>query len=447
VKTVNYILSILITILLMSCSGGNKPVAQYKYGIITGGDVTRRAQGIRLTPQLERSIIESLCVEGIARHDAIAEGYNRSEIFRFRVESAVIPFLKKLVNEKNRKACSLSWEYVRCRHVAFSGGRTINGRNNALIKAGKMIELLDKGINFDSLIKSYSPDPQNAVAMSTVFAVRGGGSPGFEDAAFALPEGAYNRSPVLLPDGTAVVLISDEKGTLTPGNLEKKITVPDERKRLSKMIESAVYAGVVSGMEKNNRASFNVASLPDKDNAVLFNISGKEYTLKDLLKRRDLFSTVVREPLENKSYLFGFAREWYSSELYRAEADRAGYLKDEKAAAEMKASSDFILANDYIRFVCEKEIIIPEKDMIDEYSRNRNNYMKKPEGKNKKQLHMTYNGAKVFIKKNLIRDRVAAAMDTWKKEALSGSGLVIIDQTFTGGKVMNLLAGLLKICS
>lgn len=230
--------------------------------------------------------------------------------------------MKKYVNEKNRLTPGLSWDYVRCRNITFGGGNTVNTRNHALYKANRIIEALGKGAKFDSLVKSYSTDPQNAVEMSIVFAVKGGGRPEFEEAAFALPAGAYSTEPVVLRNGTAIVFISDEKGSFTMDNLGEKITSSKEKKRVSALIESLVYDKHVSDMEKRNNASFKITELPDKENAVLFSIYGKDYLLRDMLKRRNLFSSIIREPLEDRKYLFGFAKEWYFSELYKSEAEK-----------------------------------------------------------------------------------------------------------------------------
>jgi hypothetical protein len=77
-KITNIALSILITAFLASCSSENKQVAQHKYGGITKGELMQRAQGEKLTPQLERTLIESLAIEGMARHEALANAYDKS---------------------------------------------------------------------------------------------------------------------------------------------------------------------------------------------------------------------------------------------------------------------------------------------------------------------------------------------------------------------------------
>ena len=276
------------------------------------------------------------------------------------------------------------------RNITFGGGNTVNTRNHALYKANRIIEALGKGAKFDSLVKSYSTDPQNAVEMSIVFAVNGGGRPEFEEAAFALPAGAYSTEPVVLRNGTAIVFISDEKGSFTMDNLGEKITSSKEKKRVSALIESLVYDKHSFPIwKKETTPSFKITELPDKENAVLFSIYGKDYLLRDMLKRRNLFSSIIREPLEDRKYLFGFAKEWYFSELYKSEAEKMGFLKDKKLAAELKANEDFILANDYIRYVCEKDMVISEKDMRDEYSVNKNHYMQFQDSKKKKPVQLS----------------------------------------------------------
>ncbi len=426
-KMKNTVPPVLILMLLISCSSETKPVAHYRYGTITGGDVARRAQGVKLTPQMNRSIIESLCVEGIARHYAVETGYDKNRLYLFKLERETQPFIKRFVNEKNGKSSGLSWEYVRCRHAAFNGGSSSEAAEEALKKAGRMIELLGKGVNFDSLVKSSYSDPEKALEMSTVFAVRGGGRPEFEDAAFALPEGSYSTEPVVLKDGTAIVFISDERGTFTPDNMEKKITTPGERKRISELVERDRYSKIISRMEKENSASFKVTALPGSGNAVLFSIAGRNYTYVEMLERRNLLSAIIMEPLEDKGYLFGLAKEWYYDELYRTAAERIGYLDDKKLAVQLKSGSDFILANDYIRNQCEKGIVIAERDIREEFDRYREQYKIKTEVKNRKTVQLSYNSAKVFIKKKLISERVAAAVSLWKMMALAESGLIFED--------------------
>ncbi len=426
-KAFNIFLLFLFLVFNISCSPDNKTVADYKYGVITKGEVKRRAMGVKLNPQLEKAIIESLVVEGIARHDALAGDFDKNEIFILRLERESWPLLKKIVNDKSSGSLNLSWEYVKCRHIVFSGGNSPDVKENALSRAKNTIELLKKGAKFDSLIKSYSTNPQNAVEASTLYIVKGGGMPEFENAAFSLPIGTYSKEPVILPGGMAAIIISDETGTLTLGNLEKKIKSPDEKKRLSLMLERMAYSKLIFEIEKNNNASFKVAVLPDKENEVIFSVSGKDYTLKELKKKRDVFSAIIREPLENREFLLGFAREWYFYELYKSEAAIEGYLNDKKFIMDMKSSTDFILANEYIRYLCEKEITVSEEDMFEEYSKNKNKYMKRPGSKSKKPLQLSYNEAKIFIKKKLIQTQLAAAVEEWKKRALADSGLVIRD--------------------
>lgn len=419
------VLSSLIILTFVSCSCNSSTVAQYKYGKITRGQVKERAKDVKLNPQLERTIIESLTVEGIALHDALAAGYDKNETFMLRFERESWPVLKRTVNDMKMKSLKITREYVKCRYIAFRGGMAASGKDDALSKAKNTITLLGKGAEFDSLIKSYSSNPKTAVAESTLYIVRGGGNPVFEDTVFSLKEGTYTPEPLVLPDGSAVVLISDDKGTLTRDNLEKKVTSPGERKRLSAMFENDAYKEILTEMERNNAASFKVQSLPEKDDAVLFTVSGKDYTLKDLKKRRDLFSTIIMEPLEDKNFLYGFAKEWYYHELYKSDAEKSGYVNDKKYIADMKNAFNFILANDYIRFLCEKEVTVTEKDMLDEYSKNKNKYMKAPASGSKKMTQMSFGEAKVFVKKNLVQARVAVKVTEWKKRALAESGLVV----------------------
>jgi parvulin-like peptidyl-prolyl isomerase len=427
VKITNITIFILIATIVFSCSSDSKPVAKYKYGVITQGEINKRAHGAKLIPQLKQKIIESLAVEGIAHNDALAAGYDKNETYLLRLERETWPVLKKIVIDKNMSALNLSLEYVKCRHIAFNSGIDPNSKKAALSKALKVIELLKKGAKFDSLIKSYSSDPQHAVAMSTVYVVKGGGNPDFENAALSLPTGTYTTDPVVLSNGTAVVIISDEKGSLTLDNLEKKVSTPNERNRLSEILKNKAYSRILAEVEKNNNAAFKIKVLPVSNTAVLFSVSGKDYILKDLKRRCDVFSGIIREPLENKIFLFNFAKEWYFSELYKAEAAKKGYLNDKKLISEIKSTADFILANDYIRYVCEKEIMITEKDMLDEYYKHKNNYMKMPETKLKKAIQLSYLEAKVFVRKKLIQARVNIKIEEWKKNALAESQLVFID--------------------
>lgn len=422
-----FITAIVTVSFITACSPDSKEVARYKYGAITRAEVKQRAHGAKLNPGLEKTLIESIAVEGMARHDALAAGYDKNEIYMLRLEMETWPVLKKLVNEKNRERLNRAWEYVKCRHMAFSAGSTPESKNRALGRAGNVITLLKKGAKFDSLLKSYSSDPVNAVSVNTVYVLKGYGDPVFEKAAFSLTEGSYTSEPVVLHDGSAAVIIADEKGALTADNLGKKVTVPSERKRIASIIDSALYNSLVAEIEKNSNGQFKVKELPDRDDAVLFSVSGKDYTLRDLKKRRDLFSTIIREPVENRKFLLGFAKDWYFSVLYRLEAGRKGYVNDKKFAAELKRAAGFILANDYIRYVCESDITVSEKDMLDEYNKHKNHYMKMPETKSRKMVQLSYNDAKIFVKKNLVQSRVAAAMDAWRKKALAESGLVIMN--------------------
>lgn len=405
-------------ILFTACKSDSDVLARYKYGTVTRAEYNQRADKDS-KKKIDPFILESLCVEGVALHEALAGGYDKDEVYMMRLERQTGQILSKAVTDKTGASIEVKTEYVKCRHLPFKG-------EDAADIARKVISLLRNGEKFDSLAKSYSSNPERAVEQSTVYVVKGGGRPEFEGAAFSLAEGAFSSEPLMLPDGTAVVLIADEKGIFTNKDIEK-ITPVQERRRLSALLGESSYSNLISHLEKTHRASYKGNPLPAGDDTVIFTVSGKDYTMKDLKRRRDVFSKIIMEPLEGEPFLAGFAREWYLNELFKIEADKKGYLKEKETAAEIKRTAQFILANDYMRFLGEKDAVVTEKELLDEYNKNKKNYMRKAESKSGKPVQLSFNEAKPFIRKNFIQTRGAIKSAEWKKRALAESGFVMAE--------------------
>jgi parvulin-like peptidyl-prolyl isomerase len=407
------------------CSCNKSPVAHYKYGTITKGEVKDRAQETKLTPQLKKALIELLCIEGMARHEAIDKGYDKNETYQLRIDRQIQPIITKAVNEKISATLKLSWDYVRCRHIIFNGGPTQKSKDAAKENAIEVIGHLKKGADFNSLVKSYSPDPERAVEASVIFVTHDSGFPLLEQAAFSLQNSVYSSEPLILENGSAVVLIADKRGVLTLGDLPGDVKSAKERNRLTTLFEADSHDKIIKYLEESNNGSYKVITIPSKENEVIFSINAKDYMVTDLNHHRDIFSGIIMEPLSNPSFMSGFAREWYVSELYKAEADKKGYLKDKAIALEIQHAKDFILANDYIRYACEKEIVLSENDLLNEYNKNKNHYYKKTPTPTKKPIQLSYQEAKVFVRKNLLNSRISLSVAEWKRKALAESDLVI----------------------
>jgi parvulin-like peptidyl-prolyl isomerase len=422
-----HIISLVILTTFVTCGFDSSPVAHYKYSAIKMGEVKARAQDAKLTKQLTRSLAETICVEGMALHEARERSYEKSEIYQLKRERQIQPIIARVVDEKVRKELDLSREYVKCRHIAFRGGKKPEDRNAARDKADEVITLLIKGVKFDSLIKSYSDNPERAIDESIVYVVKGGGMPEFENIAFSMKTGSFSMQPVILPDGTAVVMIVEKRGKMEFDDVVDDVENAFECKRLTELFTGIANKKRIEYLEKNNNGSFKIRSLPKDNKAVLFSVAGREYTLKELKHRRDLLADIVHEPIQNETFIIGFAREWYISELYKNEAEKQGYLKEKGIASEIQHATEFILAHEYIRYVSERDIVLSEQELLNEYNHNKNHYMKLPPSPKDKPIQLSFQQARVFVRKNLLQGRIAEKTAEWEKRALEESGLTFID--------------------
>lgn len=394
-----YCAVLLAVLALGGCKGKNDILATYDGGTITRGDLYTwlDSQQIDREPvlknmQMQKTRLQTIFHMRIAAKEAAEKGFDKSDDFRIISDLAeesylVAQVLKREIKDRmkfSEPAVKVQQIVVRIKTYGFKDNKRVNlspgevdaSAREALGKAQEIIAKLDRGESFDELAKTMSDDFSKNRGGDIGYVTRQTVHPEIARVAFALDEGSHSKEPVKIGDSYYIIKNNDV-ATLTQRNIERvlgnKITANRIRNTLYKK-EADTYLNTLMNAPDVERHFENTGS-PDKK-ALLFRVGDASLTLEGLnariesilgrLPREERKKRELTEPQKRR-----FAENMFRYALLKRVAEQKGIASSPEYRKELELRHQSILAREYMRSLGKDQVTVAEKDIREEYDKNR----------------------------------------------------------------------------
>lgn len=169
------------------------------------------------TPEGKKQLLNQLITWELMHDHALEMGLDKSEDYILQLDDAKKGILSQLLIQDVLSKVSVEEkeieEYYNANKSKFAEGAKVSARHilvDSLEKANDVIEEMKKGLDFSVAAERYSSCPSKAQGGSLGYFGKGMMVPEFEEAAFALQEGAISE-PVKTQFGYHIIVVDDRK--------------------------------------------------------------------------------------------------------------------------------------------------------------------------------------------------------------------------------------------
>lgn len=445
-----------------ACKRDSDVLATYNSGKITRGEFHEwldahhiNRDSIMKKKKQQASKLQTMGLWKLAAAEAKKAGFDQTEDFKaiadISTESQLISIvLKKEIGEKtdfNEPAVKLRQIVLNVKNYTMVNNKRVDIKKSELEKefekaiqeAKAIIVRLDAGDSFEELAKKHSQDFSKSKGGEVGFVVRSMLEPPLAKVVFELPLGQYSKEPVRLSNAVAIVKV-EEKTNLTSRNIEDVVGNKVQAARLKNKLLREAGENYILSLKNAPDVSITLENISKKDkNAVLYKVGNDVCTLGDLEKRIDIITTrIFKDPKaknkitdEQKTRL---AESMLRYSLLKRVAEQKGIVRDPDYVKKIEIRRESLLAREYMKQIGNKEIKIGEKEIRDEYERNKDKRyytMKKVGGKSQKVI-MPYSEARERIDKTLTMKQQSAAVTAWKNKLLHAENFKVMENELSG---------------
>ncbi len=467
-KKILCVLSVIIVSGISGCKADSDILATYRGGEITRGDfynwIESRRYNIKSllksrTAQMDK--LRRMALERITIAKAKEEGFDKNPEFAILKEPVSESVLMKRLYEREIKEKARFKEPAvrtriilvgvrdyeidpkkRNKRIKLSGEELDKRFKDAAVKAGEIIRKLDNGEDFGKLAGQYSDDVSKRKGGDIGFVVRYMLPPELAEAVFSLKEGEYTRKPVRTMRGLYIAKAED-KEELTEKNIEDVIEDKSQAMKLkSGLFNNYARQYVDKLLNAADVKYFEDKVLSKKKNDIIFIIGSKNYTVADLEKRIESRRNMQslgnrhRQSAVSDSDKKNLARSYYQFEVLKRDALKKGIDKDPEYLKELQARTDIILAREYTKFISAEGIRVTDREIKEEYSRNKDRIYSRSVQKGNKRVKQPepLNRVRDRIERNLLTRKKTEKSRLWEKQILEEFSFRIDESRLEGGK-------------
>jgi hypothetical protein len=358
--------------------------------------------------------------------------------------------LKKEVGDKpdfNEPAVKLrqivfnvkNFTMVNNKRVDLKGAELEKEFEKAIKEAKDVIGRLDAGDSFEELAKKHSQDFSKSKGGEVGFVVRSMLEPPLAKVVFELPVGQYSKEPIRLSNSVAIVKV-EEKKNLTSRNIEDVVGNKVQAARLKNKLVREAGENYILNLKNAPDVTVSLENIAKKDkNAVLFKVGNEVCTLGDLENRIDIITKrIFKDPKEKNKITeeqkTRLAESMLRFALLKRVAEQKGIVNDPDYKKKVEIRRESLLAREYMKQIGNTDVKIAEKDIRDEYEKNKDKRyftMKKVGGKNEKVI-IPYSEARERIEKTMMMKQQSSSVNAWKEKVLREENFKVIEKELSG---------------
>lgn len=450
-KKISLVIAVFLLASIAGCKSDSDVLATYKGGDIKRGDFNKWLEAKRLkqdslmkSKKKQIDKLEQMMLEKITIMKAREEGFDKTKDYLALEEMATEgQLMKRLYDREVRDKATFSEEAVKMSQIFLRvKDYTIdNTKKNKKImlskadlekevkatmeKAADIIKKLEGGESFAELAKKHSEDFSKRKGGDMGFVVKDMVTPELTDIVFSMKPGEYTREPVKTDKGVYIVKV-EEKKTLTEKNIDDIITDKGQAMRFKNgMLRKYAETYIDGLMSAKDVAYYEDKALSKNQQAVLFKIGDKSYTVGDFnnrmeLKNKGMSKNMPKMPEITGERKKGLAKNYFKYEILKRNALEKGIDKDPEYIKEADVYKESILSREYSNKIFESDVTVSNQEMLDEYNQNKDKryYKMEKKGKNKVKKIESFASAKERIERNLLSKKKAEKRKQWKDDII-----------------------------
>ncbi|GEM_PF-298822 len=446
----------LVALALSGCNRADEVLAVYTDGKITRGEFLNwmemnhyKAESVTKNKKQFMDKLKRMAVDRIAALEARKHGFDRSEHFKVIADmSSEQQLMKHLYKREITEGATFSEPVVRISHI-YLRVRDFKVEKNKKVKltrnemdlelkktlsrARSILDKLKSGEKFSDLAKKYSQDFSRKKGGDIGYRIFDMLPPEYSRVVFTLNEDDYAPEPITvysdkpapLPNGVYIVMVTD-KAELTEDNIEDVIENTVEAQRLKNRLLRRKSQQYVRNLMNRDDVKVQIEKAVSADpGQVLFKIGETVYTVNDLNKRIQLFTSRFRRgsgpvPRVTDQQKMSLAQNILRFELLKREALRKGIDKDPEFLKNAAMRTEFLLAREYMKSMHADAVKVTESEMRAEYEKNREKryYRMITKGNRREKEIEPFQRVKERIRRILESSKRNMLIEQWKTDIL-----------------------------
>ncbi|MBN2040848.1 MAG: peptidylprolyl isomerase [Spirochaetes bacterium] len=451
---------------IYGCKGDGDILATYKNEKITRGDFYTwlesrkiKKESIINSKTRQKDRLEKMALELITVQKAKEEGFDKKPDFqpaKNRISEGIL--MKTLYNREIRDKAAFKEPAAKVRQILLrvknfdadpqqknkriklSEEQLAQRYNETIARAKDIIQKLDKGESFEELAKQYSEDSSKKKGGDIGFVVPNMLPQDLSDVVFTLKEGEYTREPVKIPGGVYIVKV-EETDEVTEKNIDDIIENKSQASRVKNgMMRSVAREFVDNLMKADDVKLYEEKVLSKNEKDIIFTIGNNNYTVADLNKKLESGTPRSKNGKTNRKIKdtdkLRMAKSFYQLEVLKREALNKGIDKDPEYIEEVQSRIDPMLASEYAKSVLEKDITVSDREMLDEYSKNKDKryFQMIKKGKERVKKIKPFKEVKEGIERSIVNRKKSEMKKNWESRILAQYEFKINESELEGEK-------------
>lgn len=453
---------IIMASLLVGCKGKNDVVATFNGGTITRGDFyswmdahNMNKETVLKKKKMQKFRLETMGEWMFAAREAIKKGFDKSNEFKIIEEISMESQIANRVYEKEIKekarfeepAVRFRQIVVRVKSYALKDNKRVPvskeqmavNLQEAMKKGRDLIAKLRAGESFEVLAKEYSDDFSKNKGGDVGYQTKYSLHPQIAKAVFSLEENAYTPEPIQLMNGVYILQAID-KNVLTERNIDDVISNEVMAKRLKNMLYRKTAEKYLNDLMNAKDVVLNIEKAGNGNSGdVIFKVGNTQYTNAELEARISMILTRINRGMVKKREITilqkqRLAQNVFKFYLLKRVAIQKKLLEDPEYKKEGAFRRESILGREYMRTIGAGTATIPEKDIREEYEKNRDRryFTKEKRGGKEVKVIIPYNKIRDRIERTLSIRQRSLLMKKWKNDVMVENNFKIIEKNLEG---------------
>jgi len=433
---------ILISLSLYACKSGNDQFAVYTGGSIIRTEFNEWLESRNMSVDLVYrdkyamgDFIRQIAVEKLTSEIAEKSNYDKDRLYLQIEKTLYKNLLSTFYSAAVKEDITFTDNAVDISIIRLfinDGGRILHvNKQNKKKLIRQIISELNSGADFNFLAKKYSEDslsskdghlgiiPESLLEKEIV-----------ETLSF-LKENEYTKKPVILKGAICLIKLHG-RHIITEKNIRNIINDKKNIERILDYYNSKALdeLRLKSSGNKNITSNIDKASFRNK-NEILFSIDGEIFTTEELYNILNLFFLLRNGYLPVAEFTLKemktTAEKIFRERIIALEASIQGIDFNSKFKLKWHYLKRAALAALYKYNIFIKDINFTEKDILQEYLRNKDKkYYKIERRKNKeKKIYLSYREAKNNIRSLLAREKLKSLKKSWDDNILADNNYIL----------------------
>ena len=446
---------------MSNCKSDSDILATYSGGSITRGELYKWLDARRIPRDSvikkkmnQKLKLKQMATDKLVYNVAVKAGFDSSrdmgellEILKWNFLSGF--YVKKIRNEGDFREKSARVRIIKLteknfkmednKKIILKGRELESEAKKESDLARSIIDRLNRNESFEKLAGEYSEDPSKKEGGDIGYITEGMREPQIVNAALSLNPGQYTKDPVRINNALYILKVEDKK-ELTGSNIDSVIGDKAKAERLKKRLQFNRGKSIENSLmntpdvhDYTDKAQFR------SRDEVLFKIGTDSFTsvqldrFIELTNKRNADSGQNIEKLDTPRKK-QFAKRILSQKLLYREALKAGADKDQEFLKDWEVIRENSISNEYKNEIALKDIKITEKEIREEYDKNKDRAYKRKvkKGGNNVEEVIPYGEVKERISSMLMSRNKSLSRRKWEDDLLNRSEFKVNENKLEG---------------